>query len=259
VVGQTAPEAQASQEVQASNLKQLDQALTEGQSAQQLKVKLSQLKDLADLIDAQGPVGQARVAIIKRLADAGYAAGTPGEAYVAAQQIINSEIPDVRQKAGIQRLAGPAINEERLILGTANMPPNVLRNIVANEQASADAQIQRAALANKVRYGTGPDALSMADYSNQSRDIDAQIQQNTDTLRKQLHTVASNQPPQVSDQPPPAPSIGSTLMDAFHAVGSLFGGGSQAAPPAPAATPTPDQPMQFDIKSGKLVPLPPGQ
>jgi hypothetical protein len=60
--------------------------------------------------------------------------------------------------------------------------------------------------------------------------------------------------------PPPvgtAPPTGNPILDFF---GHLFGGGSQAAPPGPPApTPSPDQPMQYDIQSGKLVPLPPVQ
>ena len=183
-------------EVAASDVKVLDSAVSESGAAQSMKAKLSQLKDLSDSLDTGGLGLTSRV--LRTLADYNIHPGDVGATYAAIQQLINSEIPDVRQKAGIQRLAGPAIKEEQLILGTANMPKSVLNNIIANEEASADLQISRAQLAYQARNG----GMSMSDYYQKSLALDATIRQHTDELRN-LYKAVGTTKTRPADLPPP--------------------------------------------------------
>ncbi len=194
-------------EVAAGDIKTLDEAISESGAAQAMKSKLSQLKDLSDALDTSGMGLTSRV--LRTLAEYNIHPGDVGATYAAIQQIINSEIPDVRQKAGIQRLAGPAIKEEQLILGTANLPRSVLNNIIANEDATADLQISRATLAYRARTGQIP----MNDYYKQSLALDATIKQHTDELRNQYKAVGT-QKTRPADLPPPtvvAPSDGGDI------------------------------------------------
>jgi hypothetical protein len=265
IVGQTPTETAASTSVSDANLKDLTQALTEAQSAKQLLPKLDQLHDLVHLYNAAGPTGQLDAGAVKLIADKwGMSIGDKGAAYQAIQQLLNSEIPDIRQKAGIQRLAGPAIKEEQLIIGNPNMPPKVMDNIIANEKAAADIQVERGNIAFKARYGQGQAALPMPDYAQQSFDLDNTIQQRTDDYRKQYGAVGTeSQQPATITTPPPMLSS-NPFSDAISAVARLFGGGggAQAQPPQPPPTqtpPTPDaappQQFQFDPKTNSIVPV----
>jgi hypothetical protein len=258
IIGQTPTEQAATTSTTEANLKDLTQSLTEAQSAKQLLPKLNQLHDLVHLYNAAGPGGQFDAAAVKAFADKwGVSVGDKGAAYQAIQQLLNSEIPDIRQKAGIQRLAGPAIKEEQLIIGNPNMPPNVMDNIIANEKAAADIQVERGNIAFKARYGQGPDALPMDDYAKQSFDLDNTIQQRTNDYRKQYGAIgtADQQPAPVTQPEPPALTVGSI----WDAVSHLFGGGPPAPAPAPPApAPAPTQEFQFDPKTNSIVPVPPG-
>ena len=261
IIGQTPTETAASTSVTDANLKDLTQALTEAQSAKQLLPKLNQLHDLVHLYNAAGPTGQLDAATVKAFSDKwGVSVGDKGAAYQAIQQLLNSEIPDIRQKAGIQRLAGPAIKEEQLIIGNPNMPPKVMDNIIANEKAAADIQVERGNIAFKARYGQGPDALAMPDYAQQSFDLDNTIQQRTDDYRKQYGAVGTeSEQPATITTPPPMLS-GNPFMDAIGAVSRMFGGGGGGSQTPPPQTPPPDaapppQQFQFDPKTNSIVPV----
>jgi hypothetical protein len=211
-------------EVAAGDIKVLDQAISESGSAQAMKSKLSQLKDLTDALNTSGAGLTARA--LRTLASYNVHPGDIGATYAAIQQIINAEIPDVRQKAGIQRLAGPAIQEEQLILGTANMPRSTLMNIIANEEATADLQISRATLAYQARTGQIP----MDEYYKQSLALDATIKDHTNELRNQYKAIGTER-----TRPADAPV--------------------SANPPVPVA-PDGTQPAEvFDLKTRKLVPV----
>ena len=190
-------------EMAAGDVKVLDQAVSESGAAQAMKSKLAQLKDLADTLDTGGLGLTSRV--LRTLADYNIHPGDVGATYAAISQIINSEIPDIRQKAGIQRLAGPAIKEEQLILGTANMPRSVLMNIIANEEASADLQISRAQLAYQARTGQMP----MDEYYKQSLALDATIKEHTDELRN-LYKAVGTTKTRPADLPPPTQIVPSS-------------------------------------------------
>jgi hypothetical protein len=233
-------------EVAAGDVKVLDQAISESGAAQSMKAKLSQLRDLTDALDTSGAGLTSRV--LRTLAEYNIHPGDIGATYAAIQQIINSEIPDVRQKAGIQRLAGPAIQEEQLILGTANMPKKTLMNIIANEEAAADLQISRAQLAYQARTGQ----MSMADYYKQSLALDATIKQHTDELRNQYKAIGTEKtrPPEEALPQSPPLNTGST-MDAIRALIAHLTGGS--AQPSQQNSLPPQSPV-FDIQNGKLVP-----
>ena len=232
-------------EIAAGDVKTLDEAIGESGSAQAMKSKLSQLKDLADALDTSGAGLTSRA--LRTLADYNVHPGDIGATYAAIQQIINAEIPDVRQKAGIQRLAGPAIKEEQLILGTANMPKKTLMNIIANEEAAADLQISRATLAYQARTGQ----LPMNEYYKQSLALDATIKQHTDELRKQYKAVGTEaQQPAQTELPQAPPLTGGTVMDAIRA---LVGAQSTPAVSAPAATQEPQ--VRWDPRTKSVVPV----
>lgn len=264
IIGQTPTETATTTSVTDANLKDLTQAQIEAQSAKQLLPKLDQLHDLVHLYNAAGPGGQLDAAGVKYVADKwGMSIGDKGAAYQAIQQLLNSEIPDIRQKAGIQRLAGPAIKEEQLIIGSPNMPPKVMDNIISNEKAAADIAVERGNIAFKARYGQGSDALAMPDYAQQSMDLDNTIQQRTDSYRKQYGVIGTeSQQPATIDQPA-ATLNASTVMDPIHALLNWLTGGSQTpapAPvpaPAPTPAPTPEQPpVMWDPKTNSVVPVP---
>jgi hypothetical protein len=212
----------SAKEIAASDVKVLDQAMSESGAAQSMKSKLSQLRDLADALDTSG--GGLTSRVLRTLAEYNIHPGDIGATYAAIQQIINAEIPDVRQKAGIQRLAGPAIKEEQLILGTANMPRKTLMNIIANEEAAADLQISRAQLAYQARTGQIP----MAEYYKQSLALDATIRQRTDELRKQYGAIGTER-----TRPAPQVPTSSTVV-------------------LPTGVQPPSQ--IWDVKNGKIVP-----
>jgi hypothetical protein len=259
--GETAPATSASE----ANLKELTQALTEAQSAKQLLPKLNQLHDLVQLYNAAGPGGQLDAAATKYFADKwGVSVGDKGAAYQAIQQLLNSEIPDIRQKAGIQKLAGPAIKEEQLIIGQPNMPPQTINNIIANEKAAADIAVERGNVAFRARYGQGQDALSMPDYAKQSMDLDNSFQSRTDDYRKQFGAIgtADQQPAPIAQ--PTVPLGDNTVLDAIHGALGWLTGGSQTPPsqtpppPVPDANP-PEAPVMWDAKTRSVVPVPGGQ
>jgi hypothetical protein len=258
ITGQSPQETAAGTTVTDANLKDLTQALTEAQSAKQLLPKLNQLHDLVRLYNAEGPGGKLDAAAVKLFADKwGVSVGDKGAAYQAIQQLLNSEIPDIRQKAGIQRLAGPAIKEEQLIIGQPNMPPQVMDNIIANEKAAADIQVERGNIAFRARYGQGQDALQMPDYAKQSMDLDNSFQSRTDDYRKQYGAIgtADQQPAPIAQ--PTAPLGGNTVMDAIHgALGWLTGQtpNSQTPPTVPPDADAPPQ-FQFDPKTNSIVPV----
>jgi hypothetical protein len=254
-VASTESQKTSAHEMAASDVKVLDQAVSESGAAQLMVNKLEQLKDLAESLDTGGMGLTARV--LKTLADYNIHPGDIGATYAAIQQIINAEIPDVRQKAGIQRLAGPAIKEEQLILGTANMPKKTLMNIIANERAAADLQVSRAQLAYQARTGQMP----MSEYYKQSLALDATVKQRTDELRNQYKAIGTEKtrpPDEVLPQSQPLNT--NSALDAIRALARHFGWstGDQAPSQTPQTqAPAPPDQQTFDIQNGKIVPLRP--
>lgn len=172
----------------------LTQAITDGGTALRLKTKLAQLRALSVIVDA-GDTGQAPVAVIKWLADHDIVVGNRAEAYKAMDQILNTELPDLRKQMGIRFYAGPEIKAANKTIGSASLPPPVLNNIIANEEAAADIQIQKAYLAQQARYGQGADTISPRDYYKQAMTMDASIQDRTDALRKAYNAIGTETAP----------------------------------------------------------------
>ena len=244
IIGQTAPEAEAATATTKARSDQLQQAMDEGATASRLKVKLGQLRDLSTIAQTGGAVGQFNADIAMRLAKAGYVVGDRASALKAMDQILNTEIPDLRKQAGIQRLAGPEIVAVGKQIGSANLPPDVLNNIIANEEAAADTQIQRRVNAQRT-LGLGDQPMSYTDFVNADNDLNNQLRAHTDALRQQygaIGTQAQAPPTQVVAPPPSTASVGNPLSAIIQ---WITGGGSQAAPataPAPSVEikPNPD-------------------
>lgn len=239
ITGQSAPETAATTEVTKQRNDVLTQAMDEGLTAARLKVKLGQLRDLSTIAQTGGTVGQINAAVAKRLAEAGYVVGDRASALKAMDQILNTEIPDLRKASGITRLAGPEITAVGKQIGSAGLPPQDLMNIIANEEAAADAQIQRRANALQAS-GLGNQPMSYSDFVNADTDLTNTLRAHTDALRQQygaIGTTSQAAPVQTAAPPPPQTAGGGNpVTDALAAVAHWFtGGGSQAAPTAPAA------------------------
>ena len=154
-------------------------------------------------------------------------------------QILNTEIPELRRASSIQRLAGPEIQAVGKQIGSANAA-DVLNNIVANEEANADIQIARRTNTQKA-LGWGDAPMTMGDYSNADNDLLANLRQHTDALRKQYGAIAP-QPGASAVRPPrpllrlasrlrrrPTPELQATLRDIWHRLADWIGGGAQPA------------------------------
>jgi hypothetical protein len=172
-------------------------------------------------------------------------------------QILNTEIPDLRKASGIQRLAGPEIQAVGKQIGSATLPPDVLNNIIANEEAVADVQIARRGNAQKA-IGLGDQPMSFTDYTNADNELNNSLKQRADALRTQYGAIGTEaqQPAPVAQ--PAAPLGGSTVLDAIHGALGWLTGGSQSsqAPPAPD---TSEPPVMWDPKTRSVVPVPGGQ
>ena len=107
------------------------------------------------IANTTGAGNQFVTAAIKRLADAGIVVGDRGSAYKAMDQILNTEIPDLRKASGIQRLAGPEIQAVGKQIGTANLPPTCARQHhrqrTGDSRPSGSAQSERATGARRQR------------------------------------------------------------------------------------------------------------
>jgi hypothetical protein len=258
VTGQSASETTANTETTKARSDQLTQAMDEGATATRMKVKLAQLRDLETVASTSGVVGQVEAAAAKRLADAGIVVGDKASAYKAMDQILNTEIPDLRKASGIQRLAGPEIQAVGKQIGSATLPPDVLNNIIANEEAAADVQIARRGNAQRA-IGLGDQPMSFADYTNADNDLNNSLKQRADALRTQYGAIGTEaqQPAPVAQ--PTAPLGGNTVLDAIHGALGWLTGGSQPSPqaPPPQATPPAQPQYQFDPKTNSIVPVSP--
>jgi hypothetical protein len=175
-------------------------AMDEATSAQNLNSKLDQLAELTKLYESMGS-GTLDTNLLKYINDRwGVTYGTRAEIYKAMENLINDELPDARKAAGIQRLAAPEISATKLIIGAANLPPSVLYQIIANEQGMANLQIEKGALAQKVKAGQ----LSMTDYYKQKTAIEGRIHGTIEALRKQYGAtgVAKTTPTPNGSRPP---------------------------------------------------------
>ena len=253
LMGATPEEAATNAATNKARADTLNQAVDEGTTASRMQVKLGQLRDLEAIANTTGAGNQFVTAAIKRLADAGIVVGDRGSAYKAMDQILNTEIPDLRKASGIQRLAGPEIQAVGKQIGTANLPQPVLDNIIANEQATADLQVQRKANAQQA-LGVGGAPMSFDDYTTADNALNNSLKAKTDALRTQYDAIGTQaaQPPQVLQPGPPVLGGGSI----WDAVSRLFGGNPAPTPqpPPPVAAP-PSGGYQFDPKTNSIVPV----
>ena len=136
------------------------------------------------------------------------------------------------------------------------MPPNVLNNIIANEEATADAQISRKTNAQQA-LGVGGAPMSFDDYTKADNDLNNNLKSKTDQLRQQYGAIGTE-----SQQPPPIAQPGPPLLNGnsiWDVVTHLFGGGGTQTPqppPPPPPPPDPNPPLVFDPKTNSLVPAP---
>ena len=255
LMGPTATETATNDATNKARADTLNQAMDEGATAARMKVKLAQIRDLETVSSTGGAGGQVAAAAMKRLADAGIVVGDQASAYKAIDQILNTEIPDLRKASGIQRLAGPEIQAVGKQIGTANLPPGVLNNIIANEEAAADTQIARRSNAQNT-LGIGGQPMTYTDYTNADNDLNNSLKQRTDALRQQYDAIGTQaQQPAPIAQPGPPMLGGGSIWDA---VSHLFGGGSQTPPPPPPPPPVAAPPsggFQFDPKTNSIVPV----
>ena len=255
LMGPTDTEKTANDATNKARADTLNQAVDEGSTAARMQVKLGQLRDLETIANNTGAGNQVISAAVKRLADNGLVIGDRGAAYKAMDQILNTEIPDLRKASGIQRLAGPEITAVGKQIGTANLPQPVLDNIIANEQATADLQVQRKANAQQ-SLGVSGTPMSFDDYTKADNDLTNTLKAHTDALRTQYGAIGTEnqQPPPIAQPGPPALGSGSI----WDAVTRLFGGGPPAPAPQPPPPPVQAPPsggFQFDLKTNSIVPV----
>lgn len=163
---------------------QFDQAITEGEAAKKLNNALDQLTVLANVAGTGGFTGQLSTAASELVREhTGMTIGTAAEARLLMTNLLNTEIPNLRQQMGIQRLAAPEIKQMSTVIGTADMPTKDILGIIANEKGLADIQIAREDLAQRAK-GVG-DPINYDDYTNQSNALTATLKQRVNDYAKQ--------------------------------------------------------------------------
>ena len=232
LMGATTEEAATNAATNKARADTLNQAVDEGTTASRMQVKLGQLRDLETIANTTGAGNQLVTAAVKRLADAGIVVGDRGSAYKAMDQILNTEIPDLRKASGIQRLAGPEIQAVGKQIGTASLPQPVLDNIIANEQATADLQVQRKANAQQA-LGVSGAPMSFDDYTTADNALNNSLKAKTDALRTQYNAIGTQAAQPRANAPAGASHAGRGL-DFEHGLSPVRG------QPCAACTPTTD-------------------
>ena len=159
----------------------------------------------------------------------------------------------------ITRFAKPEIDLMGQVSGSAQLPPGVLNNILANVDATADYTIKRRGLAGQALGYDPSNPINYPDYQQQDNALQGQYQANADKLRQSYSAIGSTPPASDSTTAQTAPQA--NPFEAFWSgLSHVFGGGSQAAPPA-AGQPPPaaSSSVPLVMKNGQWVPATQGQ
>lgn len=257
ILGASPSTVEASKTFTSENQKDLTEALDEGVGAQKLQNKINQIRALMPLAKTGGTWGQLTAAAQSMLTPLGFGQQTtPQQAQAAIDNMLSTEIPELRKEAGITRLAGPEIQSLKPQIGSATMAPEVLNNILANEAALADLQVKRRTNAQNVLFGQG----DMGGFVKGDNALYANLPVMTDALRKSYGAVGTQtQFPTATagpGAPPGAPPTNPSGMSGAVSGASPGPSGAVAAPAAPPGpAPTPQGPVIYDrLPDGTFVP-----
>ena len=237
--------------------KTLTGAYGAGEAATKLKTITNQIRGLSQIANTAGFWGQSQAGINNVLQEYNLAGITNAQqAQQAMANLLKNELPGVVKEAGMIRVAQPEIKAVGTMTGTADLPPAVLANILANVDAGADYIIKRKALAaqtlgfdpskptNYPEFQQGDQAL-LGDYNNQ-----------VDARRKSYGGIGGNQPPPqgppvvtTTGGAPPTPSPFSWLGSLFNNLGAPPNNPSNTAPPPPDQSgnaPPASRELQYD-------------
>ena len=211
-------------------------AYAAGEGATKLKAITSQIRALEQVSRTGGAYGQVTAGPLRDLLDkAGLANVTNAQqAQTAEMNLLKNELPSAIKSAGMTRVAQPEIAAVGAMTGTADLPPGVLDNILANVDNAADYTLQRKSLAGRVLGFDSQNPLNYPDFQTQDTGLLNNYSANADKLGRDYGAIATNQPP---------PAAGPGVIGRGDIVGGIQrmfgGGGAQAQPPAPAPAPPP--------------------
>jgi hypothetical protein len=249
-----------------AQLKEFQAIAGQGASAAVIKSKLGQIRELAGIVDAAGPVGQGLERARKYIQDRyGVSVTTEAEARLAMDNIIASELPDL--KGEFTRFAAPEIMAAGKQIGSADLPPGALMSIIANREASADLDIARRANALQV-LGRGPPGsqpMTPGQYSQAEDQLLGQYADHADALRrkygavgaKPLETPIPGTPQVAPPASPPLPSAAAGPVVTLPPVSVPPANIPMAPAPAPAAASAPVPPATAAPATAPVLPPPP--
>lgn len=229
VTGYNPVDVAASGENTKINTAELTNALEGGPQGYRTKATIEQIRQLAPLAQNEGPWGAAESVAGKWLAERGVIVTNSQEARARIKLLLNGLIPNVRQEAGVTRVAQPEIKLLGNMIGSEQMPWSVLSSVLNGEDALADIQIQNYNNANRVLGRdkvNGP--MDMADYTAAKTGAYSGINDKITDLNAaygHIHDVASA----------PGPSAGGGGW--LDPIARLFAGGNPSQAPAPSAAP----------------------
>jgi hypothetical protein len=211
--------------------KTLTTAYAAGGDATRLKTITSQIRALERVSRTGGFVGQITAGPLRDLLDrAGLAnVTTAQQAQTAEMNLLKNELPGVVKSIGMTRVAQPEIAAVGSMTGSADLPPGVLDNILANVDAGADYALQRKDLAGRV-LGYG-DPLNYPDFQQQDASLLANYSAAADQRRQSYGAIGTgnNNPPAAATASQPA----GTWPDAITSLVHWLSGGGAASAPAP--------------------------
>ena len=223
-------------------------AYAAGEGAAKLKAITAQIRALEQVSHTGGAYGQFTAGPLRDLLDkAGLANVTNAQqAQTAEMNLLKNELPSVIKSAGMTRVAQPEIAAVSTMTGTADLPPGVLDNILANVDNAADYTLQRKGLAGRVLGFDPQNPMNYPDFQQGDAALLNNYQPDLDKRRQNYGAInATPSSPVATTQAPPPPQINDNPVT--NALGAavhwLFGGASASAPsqlPSPSIELKPD-------------------
>jgi hypothetical protein len=226
-----------------------------GEMAVKLKTITAQIRALEQVSRTGGAYGQFTAGPLRDLLDkAGLANVTNAQqAQTAEMNLLKNELPSAIKNANMTRVAQPEIAAVGTMTGTADLPPGVLDNILANVDNGVDYTLKRKELAGRaLGYGA---PLNYPDFQQQDTSLLNDYQANADK-RRQSYGAINTTPPAAASTATQAAQPANPFEAFWGGLSHVFGGGnSQAAPPA-AGQPPPETSSSVPLvmKNGQWVP-----
>jgi hypothetical protein len=237
-------------------------AFSAGEAATKLKNTTAQIRVLEEITKSGGLYGQLTAGLGREMLDkVGLGSvTTPQQAQDAEDQLIKTEIPSLIKSMNM-RAAKPELDAIGTMTGTADVPPAVLNNILANLDAGVDYTLSRKDLAGRsLGFGGSAQPMNYPEFQQEDTKLLSNYNTHAEKLRQGYGAVGTNQPaPTTPDKQPLTTGGGVQAPSMWDAVSHLFGGGSQTpAEPSVELDPNTGLPKgQAPPSSSQSAPAPP--